>query len=157
MSNLKNYTSSVPARNSISHIENKLAVYGASSISKLFDSNGGVLGLCFVLTTNGIAMTYKVPANVNKVEKRFLANRSRPPRTKEDKDRVRTQAERTAWKIMSDWVDIQLSLIDVDQVEVSEVFLPYIFDGKATYYEYLKNSNFKDIPQLEHNPVNGVE
>jgi len=154
MPNLKNYTSSVSARSSISHIENKLSVYGASSISKWFDSEHRTAGLCFVLVTNGIAMTYKVPANVLKVEKRFLANRSRPPKTKVDKDRVRDQAERTAWKIMSDWVDIQLSLIDVDQVEASEVFLPYIFDGESTYYEYLKKNKFKGIPQLTHNPVN---
>ena len=156
MLNLKNYTSSVPANTSIAHIENKLAVYGASTISKWFDSDGRTAGLYFVLITNTIAMTYKVPANVNKVEKRFLANRARPPKTKVDQDRVRDQAERTAWKIMSDWVDIQLSLIDVDQVEASEVFLPYIFDGQETYYEHLKNSNFKGVPQLQHNPVNRV-
>jgi len=156
MLNLKNYTSSVPANTSIAHIENKLAVHGASSLSKWFDSDGIVAGLCFVLTTNGNVMTYKVPANTNKVEKRFLANRSRPPKTKEDKTRIRDQANRTAWKIMSDWVDIQLSLIEVDQVEASEVFLPYIFDGESTYYEYLKKSNFKGVPQLSHNPVNRI-
>jgi len=156
MPNLKNYTSTVSARQSISNIEHKLAIHGASSISKWFDANGCTAGLCFALLSNGQAMTYKVPANVDKVEKRFLANRSRHPKTKEDKERLRKQAERTAWKIMSDWIDIQLSLIEMDQVEASEVFLPYVFDGQETYYEYLKKNNFKQIPQLTHSPVNRI-
>lgn len=156
MPNLKNYTSTVSVRQSISNIEHKLAVHGASSISKWFDDCGCTAGLCFVLSSNGKTMTYKVPANVDKVEKRFLAKRSRPPRTKEGKEKLRKQAERTAWKIMSDWIDIQLSLIEMDQVEASEIFLPYLFDGNETYYEYLKKNNFKQIPQLTHDPVNRI-
>ncbi|RLI55299.1 MAG: hypothetical protein DRP09_10255 [Candidatus Thorarchaeota archaeon] len=153
MPNLKNYTSSVPAKTSIAHIENKLAAYGALSISKWFNDDGSVAGLSFVINNNGIAMSFKIPAKVDRVEKRFLANRSRPPRNKEEMSRLKAQAARTAWKIMSDWIDIQLSLIDVDQVDATEVFLPYVFDGNSTFYEHLKNDGFKSLAQISHNGV----
>ncbi len=63
-------------------------------------------------------------------------------------EHIRAQAERTAWKNLLEWVEIQLLLIRLEQVEFMEVFLPYIYDGrrKATFYELTRDSGFKMLP-----------
>lgn len=58
---------------------------------------------------------------------------------------IKEQAARTAWKLLADWIDIQLSLVELDQVEMLEIFMPYIYDAvkEQTFFERMKDSGFK--------------
>jgi hypothetical protein len=143
---LKNYTSSVSAARSISFIETKLAKNGARQILKLYDDNGRVSGICFIIPFNGRDVPYKLPARLDECEKALRANlssRSRPETIK----KIADQAERTAWKIISDWVEVQMAMIELSQVEMIEVFLPYIYDHQRgkTYFELMKDRGFKGL------------
>jgi len=143
---LKNYTSTVSAAKSISYIETKLAQHGARQILKLYDPVARVSGICFIVPINGVDMPFKLPARVDRCEKILsdnLSSRARP----ETHKKIGLQAERTAWKILSDWVEIQMSMIDLAQVELLEVFLPYIYDHskQTTYFETLKEKGYKAL------------
>jgi hypothetical protein len=46
---------------------------------------------------------------------------------------------------MLDWVAVQLSLIEMKQAELLQVFLPYLWAGKTTFYESIKQGKFKAI------------
>lgn len=61
--------------------------------------------------------------------------------------RIAKQAERTAWKILSDWVEIQTSLIELQQVDFLEIFISYAYDHlkDETYYDKIKNNGFKQL------------
>lgn len=148
---IKNYTSTVPSSRSVSFIEHRLVKYGARNIMKSYDGSGKLAGLCFVIEVPGAGqVSFAVPAKVSEVERRLFLDVRRPrPDTKK---RISEQAERTAWKLLSDWIEIQLSLVELGQVEFMEVFLPYAVSGfregkPQTFYERIKGDGFK---LLEH-------
>ena len=144
---IKNYTSSIAAARSISFIEAKLVHHGARQVLKLYDENKTITGLCFIINTNGKDMPFKLPARVDDCERILKANLSKRTRP-ETFAKIREQAERTAWKIVSDWVEAQMAMIELAQVEVMEVFLPYLYNHsqQQTYFEMLKTNNYKALP-----------
>lgn len=142
--NLKNYTSGVPVTKTIARIEEIIARFGASHIAKEYDSSGQVKSLQFMIEDNGKRHVIKLPANVQQVNEALMSEITKPQRG--TAERIREQASRTAWKLMQDWTEVQLSLVSLRQAEVLEVFLPYIFDGQTTYYQHLKGGNFKQLP-----------
>lgn len=144
--NLKNYTSGVPALTSISNIEAILIAADASAVAKEV-KNKTVVAVMFQLHCGGRMQTIRIPANVDAVQdwlwKEHVTGATRNRRTR---DAFREQAERTAWKIMLDWTQVQISLIKLNQADALQVFLAYIWDGNQTYYEYLKGNQFKALP-----------
>jgi hypothetical protein len=141
---IKNYTSEVPAARSISRIEEKLVSQGARNILKEYDEEGRLAGLSFIIAKDGRLTPFKIPAKVDNVEALFAKQYRRTPRKK-----IREQAERTAWKIMSDWIDIQMSLIELEQAEFLEIFLPYVYDlrTKKTYFNTIKDNGYNLLPE----------
>jgi len=144
---IKNYTSSVPVSRSVQYIVDKLVRHGARNIMQLYNEKKQLTGICFITDQNGKNMPFKLPARVDNCEKVLRAQVRRP--TEEKYKKIREQAERTAWKLVSDWVDIQMSLIALDQVEFLEVFLPYVYfpAQEKTYFEQLKGSGFLAITE----------
>lgn len=136
---IKNYTSTVPANKSIQCIEDKLVRQGAKNIFKDYN-NGTLTSISFIIAKEGRLHPFKLPAKVDNVERLF---KRKYPRT--NRKKLHEQAERTAWKIMNDWIDIQMSLIELEQAEFMEIFLPYLYDPrtKQTYFEIVKDSGFK--------------
>jgi len=141
---MKNYTSLVPVDRTIAKIEQILAKAGALSVHKEFNA-GQTTALSFMLPTpQSGSVTIRLPANVEAVEQILIAGVKRPQ--KETIRRISEQAHRTAWKIMQDWIEVQISPIEMRQVEALQVFLPYIWDGKKTLYTALKDAGFKMLP-----------
>ncbi len=142
---LKNYTSTVSVIKSISRIEDRLARAGATHIAKIYEegSTGRPIGMIFQISSNDIPMTFKLPAKIEAVFKVFMQEMKKPRSS--TKANIKAQADRTAWKILSDLIDIQVSLIQLNQVEAIEVFLPYMYDSKSdrTLFEKMKQENFK--------------
>lgn len=142
---LKNYTSQVPASTSISWIEGKLARSGATQILKEIDIEGRVKGIAFMVSVNGFSMAFRLPAQVEACEK-VLKSEVRRPKPDTFK-RIVKQAERTAWKIVADWVDAQMAMIELSQVEFLQVFLPYMYSPsqKKTFYELSKEKGLQKL------------
>jgi hypothetical protein len=152
--NLKNYTSGIAAQTTISYIETYLIDAGATGIMKEI-KDGQVVAIIFeMLDERGSKRLVKLPANVVQVQEylwsEYLASHVRPRATKEE---MLEQAGRTAWKIMQDWVQIQVSMIKLRQMSMLQVFLPYIWDGQKTYYEYLQGKQFKALPAPQANVI----
>lgn len=142
--NIKNYTSGVSVSSTVARIEQLLAEAGASSVSKDYEA-GILMALSFrIPTPTGRSMTIRLPAKVDAVFDTMKKDIVRPH--KHTMDRLREQAGRTAWKLMQDWVAVQISLIQMQQADVVEVFLPYIWDGEHSFYHLLRQGGFKQLP-----------
>lgn len=51
--------------------------------------------------------------------------------------------ERVAWRILKDWVEAQMALLDIQMVRFEEIFLPYIeTENGQTIYERLEEKQF---------------
>lgn len=142
--NIRNYTSSVNADDSVNRIEKKLVQHGAQRIMKEYDGFGNVSAISFQKVHNGQSLSFQLPAKVDAVYKLFLQGKK--PQTESQKKNLYQQAERTAWKNINDWVDIQMTLIALEQVEFAEVFMPYMLVGKGeTVYNRLNSDGFKAL------------
>lgn len=156
---LKNYTSNVPVSETIYHIEKVLLRCGVIGIAKEYTGvNGEVSAIAFQIPAATGKMTVRLPADKEKAldalwldyvgddkrspDGKFVLNNARKKKRRVD---FAEQAERTAWKIVQDWVEVQMSMIQMKQADTLQVFLPYIYDGKRTYYQALKESNFRGL------------
>lgn len=139
---IKNYTSTVPIERSINHIESKLVSYGAKDIMKRYDPAGRLESICFIIFTSDREISFKLPARIDACCEILKSEIKRP--RKNTYEKIGKQAERTAWKLVSDWIDIQISMIELEQAEFLEVFLPYVYNpqNQQTFYEKIKESKF---------------
>jgi hypothetical protein len=147
---MKNYTSTVPAERSIAKIEAVLAKHGADEIVKTC-RGGKVAAIAFRITEPETLTSFAValPANVPAIHS-VLLGKTCGFLSKTATSRILAQAERTAWKLMLDWIEVQMSLIEMRQAELLQVFLPYVIDGgKRSFYELLRGSGFKALPKPE--------
>lgn len=118
---MKNYTSSVPEDRTIARIEKKLIEFGASHISKEYSESKEIVGLSFMIAApTGEKLGIRLPANSEKVmsvldrqtkTKKWLDGRQ----TQARKERLAEQSRRTSWRLMQEWVEIQLSLVEMEQ------------------------------------------
>jgi len=139
---IKNYTSQVPATRSVQRIEDLLVKHGAKNILKLYDQQK-LTGIAFIISIDGRDIPFRLPARVDRVEQRLRKSIKRPRSGTMNK--ISDQATRTAWRLLSDWVEVQISLIELDQAELIEVFLPYMYDPskEQTFFEKIKKDGFK--------------
>ncbi len=102
-----------------------------------YDNQGRVDSLSFILEIDGKEIGFKLPAKVRNVETIFKREG-----IKLDEKGLQ-QAYRTAWANIRDWLDAQMALIDTEQVQIEEVFLPYVVqrDGRS-YFEHAKENQF---------------
>ncbi len=124
---IKNYTTRVDVYQSLGEIQGALAKNGARKIMIDYDEKGNPVGVTFGINTPQGSLGFLLPANIEGVLKVFAKQKIKTDRA---------QAERTAWRNIRDWVLAQMAFVEAGNVEVDEVFLPYLTDGKGrTLYQ----------------------
>lgn len=145
--NIRNYTSSVNADQSVMNIERKLVMHGSTRIMKEYDGLGNVSAISFQKQHRNEMLSFQLPAKVDSVYQLFLKQK-KTKLTEPQKKTLFEQAKRTAWKNVSDWVDIQMTMIALEQVEFAEVFLPYVLVAPGqTMFNRMNEQGFKALGQ----------
>lgn len=111
----------------------------AKSIMKNYEGES-ITGLSFLIDTGVQQIPVRLPVKVDEcleVLEREKANGARSIKA------TREQAERVAWRILKDWVEAQMALLDIEMVKFEEIFLPYIeMQGGQTVFEKLEANQF---------------
>jgi hypothetical protein len=130
---LLNYSTTISAAKTVGEIQDKLARAGAHQILQEFN-DGVVTALSFKIQTKFGELVFRLPANIEAVE---IVLRKQFPRV------ARDQATRVGWRILKNWTEAQLALIQTGMVTIEQVFLPYVQDARGvTLYEALATKKF---------------
>jgi molybdopterin converting factor small subunit len=133
-----NYTTTVDSFKTVSEIERILMEHEAKRITKNYNDKS-IVGLSFVINTGMQEVTVQLPARVAECLKVLESEKAKG--TKNIKA-TQEQAERVAWRILKDWIEAQMALLDIQMVRFEEIFLPYIDVKGRTIYERLEERQF---------------
>lgn len=137
---LLNYSTTVDAYKTVAEIEQMLVKHGAKSIMKSYEGED-VTSLSFLIDTGNGNIPVKLPVRLDDVLQVLTEQKKAHP--KANIKATREQANRVAWRILKDWIEVQMALLDMQMVKFEEIFLSYIetADGK-TVYEKLEEKHF---------------
>lgn len=79
------------------------------------------VGLSFTIDYNGHPLNFLLPSNYKGVL-RCLKNDKKVPNSSKNEE----QALRTSWRIIKDWVEAQLAIVQAELAPIQEVFMPYL-------------------------------
>lgn len=143
---LKNYTSEVPVDVTIPRIEKFLISAGADGIQKMYTSERLTAIMFLIDFEPGRQVTIRLPSNADKCTDALWKDyQMSVPKGRKTRDDFIDQGERTAWKLVQDWVEVQISLIKLKQVETLQVFLGYVWDGEKDFYTQVKTTNYRAL------------
>lgn len=135
-----NYTTAIDSFKTVSEIEYILMKHKAKSIMKNYEGES-ITGLSFLIDTGVQQIPVRLPVKIDECLKVLKKEKKENPK-KQIKD-TREQAERVAWRILKDWVEAQMALLDIEMVRFEEIFLPYIeTDNGRTIFERLEEKQF---------------
>lgn len=129
---LLNYTTKVNVYTTLGEIQGQLVAHGAKKIVQDYDEDGHIAALSFLIDTPAGPRGIRLPANVDAVHAVLTRQK-----VKCDRD----QAERVAWRIVKDWVEAQMAILESEMVQMDEKFLPYMVDksGQTLFQAYRNN------------------
>lgn len=139
---LLNYTTKIPAEQTAAEIMSVLVKKGATEILTHYGPTGMATGLKWRMETANGPVGFSLPINTEAVFE--ILTRDRVMRT--NPEARMQQANRTAWRIIKEWILAQMALIETEMVTVEEVFMPYMLTGKQTLYQALSNGDLKMLP-----------
>jgi hypothetical protein len=131
---IKDYTTTVPALRTVGQIQDILAKAGAAQILAEYNA-GRVVGLTFTVNTATGPQAFTLPARPDLVRAVLLRQRVQPRYATEE------HAECVAWRIIKDWIEAQLAIIQTEMVTLDQVMLPYMrtANGSTMYQRYLQH------------------
>lgn len=118
---IKNYTTKIPAAQTVGEIQEILAAHGARRVMMDYAENGSVEAVTFALMLNGQLAGFRLDAKPQGVASVMA------------KDHIKCtpeQAEMIAWRNIKDWIAAQMALIETEQASMQEIFLPYLIVSK---------------------------
>jgi hypothetical protein len=129
-------------------IEELLVEIGATNINKQY-SEKICTGITFLLYDQQLQQTlpFHLKAQVDECFTILWKDVKRPrPDTRAT---LLQQANKTAWKILSDWTEIQCSMILLGQAKPLQMFLPFMYDIKSneTLFDKVTAGKVKLLPQ----------
>jgi hypothetical protein len=135
-----NYTTKIDSWKTVGEIQKILS---QNNVTHSSIKNEGIfpVALSFTINYKGSPLNFLLPCNHEGVLRCFKKDR-RVPNSSKNSD----QALRTAWRIVKDWVEAQMAIIQSEQASIEQVFLPYLIvnpNGETLANKMLNNDGLK--------------
>ncbi len=141
---IKNYTTTIDAEKSVSQLQDLLRKKGARRVLVDYDEKGRPEAVAFELKLaqpEGVPfrLPFQIRARPEAMKRCLLADPDVPRRL-----RTLEQARRVAWRLVYNWIDVQLAFVEAGQAAMAELMLGFAIstqrDGEGvpkTFYEVL--------------------
>lgn len=138
---IKNYTTTKSAEETIAEIQQLLSEHGVTAMMTEYDGRQ-VDAVSFRMRIDGNDMSFRLPCNWRAVREVFKEQGITSVKHR-DKN-LDNQAIRTAWRVIKDWIDAQLALVEINMVTIPQIFLPYTImkDDRTLAEHVLDNPQF---------------
>lgn len=132
-----NYTTKIDAWKSVNEIQQILSKHGVSHFA-IKNEGSFPVALTFSIDYKGLPMNYLLPCNHEGVLRAMKRDRKIPNSHKNSE-----QALRTSWRIIKDWVEAQLAIVEAELAPIQEVFMQRLIINQAgeTLSDKILNSN----------------
>lgn len=148
---IKNYSTSIDAQKSAFQIMALLQKKGAHEVAIMSDATGSISGLTWYVRRGEIELPFRMPVNVKGVQDALVRDsKGRGKKVVAHSQTTYQHARNVAWRILFDWVENQMALLESGQAVMEEIFLPYMLvSGDRTVFKALSESHFKMLPEGE--------
>ncbi len=119
-----NYTTTIEPEQTIGEIQKMLSRFNVAAMMTEYDGHN-VSSVSFRLDLDGQPISFRLPCNWRAVEA-ILKKPAHRGKLKCRMDEIDKQAIRTAWRVIKDWIEAQLALVEIDMVTIPQIFLPYM-------------------------------
>ena len=142
---IKNYTTKIVVEKTVAEIESILAKHGALKIQKEYYGDGSVKGIAFIVQVNEQQIPFVLPVDLDAwiaLLNRAVDEGKLPKRFHNDS----AQGARIGWRVIKDWVDAQLALVETQTVKIEQVFMPYAMNSNGkTLYDQISGNNWGNL------------
>lgn len=115
-----NYTTKIDAWKTVNEVQQILSKHKVSHFA-IKNEGSFPVALSFTIDYNGAPLNFLLPCNHEGVLKCLKNDRKVPSSSKNSE-----QALRTSWRIIKDWVEAQLAIVEAELAPLQEVFMPYL-------------------------------
>ena len=130
------------AQKTVTEVMGLLVAKGADEISIVYDDDRQPAGLKWTVQSPRLGRAaFALPCNIDAVFVKLTEQRVMVT----SPESRRQQAIRTSWRILKDWVEAQMALLETGMVTMDEIFLPYMLSGGQTFYQALVAGEFRAL------------
>lgn len=135
MSPILNYTTTITVQKTAGEIQEVLARAGARTVVIEYGEDRIPEAVSFQVKVSDRYLSFRLPSQWRGVHNSLMKSNA------EKKYRSEDQARRVAWRIIKDWTEAQVAIIEAGAAEITEVFLPYLVNPQTglTMFDDFKN------------------
>lgn len=132
-----NYTTTIAVERSLGEIHHILATHGARRVTTSYTADGLPDAVEFGMDTPFGPQEFRLPANADGVW--HVLTRQYDAGKVQRRFATREQAARVAWRIVKDWLEAQVAIIEAGMMTMDAVMLPHLIQGpeRKTLYQSL--------------------
>jgi hypothetical protein len=134
-----NYTTKIDAWKTVGEIQQIIVRHGATHFS-ITNQGSMPVAMVFTIDYQGTPLNFSLPCNYTGVLASLQKNKKIPGTFKNEE-----QALRVGWRIVKDWVEAQLAMVEAQVASIQEVFMPYLLIPATgqTLFKAFETQNIK--------------